>query len=87
MGLFPCSSKMMLNPPGVSKLLRSVQVLGQDRVEGLRLERMQRREQTPHWDREEGALPRAGHPNQPQRCCLLGRVPLGCGRVAGDPGR
>lgn len=85
-GLFSCSSKMMLNPPGASELLLSIQVLGQDQAEGLKLEQIQRQGQPPHWDGEEGALPRAGHPNQPQRCCLLGRVLPGCGRVVGESG-
>lgn len=76
---------MRLNPLGVSKVLLSTQMLGQDQA-GLRLEPIQRQEQTPHWDGEERALPRTRHPNQAQIRCLLRRVHPGCSRVVGEPG-
>lgn len=75
---------MRLNPLGVSKVLLSIQMLGQDQV-GLRLEPVQRQEQTPHWDGEEGALPRTRRPKQAQICYLLRRVHPGCSRVVGEP--
>lgn len=74
-GLFPHSSEMVLSPPGAPELLLSIQVPGQDWVEGLRLEQIRRQGQSLCWDGVEGALPGPGHPNQAQRCCLLGRVP------------